>query len=101
MTWRDFKDLASRSASDRVWHDKAFNIAKNQKHNGYQRGITLVVYRFFNNKSAGTSTHTGTGINFENQQLTKELHKPNIKTFKKRIVYLSLKNNFCRYAINK
>ena len=31
MDYGDFKDLTRRAASDKVWHDKAFNIAKNQK----------------------------------------------------------------------
>ena len=29
MAYRDFKDLARRTASDNVLRDKAFNIAKN------------------------------------------------------------------------
>ena len=29
MAYRDFKDLPRRTASDKVLHDKAFNIAKN------------------------------------------------------------------------
>ena len=33
-------------------------------------------------KSAGASTHTETGINFEKQQLAEELHKPIIRRFK-------------------
>ena len=31
MTY-DFKDLTRRTASDRILHDKAFNIAKNPKY---------------------------------------------------------------------
>ena len=32
----DFKDLATRrTASDKILHDKAFNIAKNPKHGDY------------------------------------------------------------------
>ena len=47
MTYGDFKDLARRTASDKVLRDKAFNIAKNPKHDGCQRGISSVVYNFF------------------------------------------------------
>ena len=43
----DFKDLTSKTASEKVLHDKAFNIAKNPKHDGYQRGLTSMVYKFF------------------------------------------------------
>ena len=39
MTYGDFKDLASRTASDNVLRDTAFNIAKNPKYNGCQRGL--------------------------------------------------------------
>ena len=31
-----FKDLAERTASDRLLTDKAFNSAKNPKYDGYQ-----------------------------------------------------------------
>ena len=30
--------------------DKAFNIAKNPKYDGYQRGLASVVYKLFDNK---------------------------------------------------
>ena len=32
--------------------DKAFNIAKNSKYDGYQRGLASVVYKFFGKRSA-------------------------------------------------
>ena len=44
MTYGDFKHLARRTASDKVLWDKAFNIAKNPKYDGYQRGIASMVY---------------------------------------------------------
>ena len=51
MTYGDFKALAKRTASDKVLRDKAFNIAKNQKYDGYQRGLASMVYNFFDRKS--------------------------------------------------
>ena len=36
MAYGDFKYLARRTASDNVLRDKAFNIAKNPKHDRYQ-----------------------------------------------------------------
>ena len=39
MAYGDFKHLPWRTASDKVSLDKAFNIAKNPKHDGYQRGL--------------------------------------------------------------
>ena len=36
MAYGDFNDLTSRTAADKVLCDKAFNIAKDSKHDGYQ-----------------------------------------------------------------
>ena len=50
MGYGDFKDLTGRTASDKILRDKAFNIAKNLKCGGYQRGLVLMVYIFFEKK---------------------------------------------------
>ena len=42
------KDLAKRTQSVKVLRDKAFKIAINPKYDGYQRGLTSMVYKFFN-----------------------------------------------------
>ena len=47
MAYGDFKDLARRTASNKVLRDKAFNIAKNPKYDGYQRGLAFMVYKIF------------------------------------------------------
>ena len=78
MAYRDFKDLARRTASDKVLRDKAFNIAKNPKYDGYQRGLASVVYKFFNKKPASGSGVANNEIK-QNLQLAEELHKPIIK----------------------
>ena len=46
MAYGDFKDLTRRTASDNVLRDNAFNIAKNPKYDGYQRGLASMVYKF-------------------------------------------------------
>ena len=46
MAYEDFKYLA-RTASDEVLKDKIFNIAKNLKYDGYQRGRACMVYKLF------------------------------------------------------
>ena len=51
MAYGDFKDLAKRTASDKVLRDKTFNIAKNPKDDGYQRGLASMVYNFLIKKS--------------------------------------------------
>ena len=37
MAYGDFKDLAKRTAADKVLRDKAFHIAKDPKYDGYHR----------------------------------------------------------------
>ena len=44
MSYGDFKDLPRRSAADKVLHDKAFNLSKNPKYDGYLRGLGSMFY---------------------------------------------------------
>ena len=53
MAYGDFKNLVKRRASDKILRDKAFNIAKNPKYDGYQRGLASMVYNFFDKKTSG------------------------------------------------
>ena len=89
MAYGDFKDLPKRTAADKVRRDKAFKIASDQKYDDYQRGLASMVYKFFDKKSQGK----GLANNKENIQLADELHKPIIRTFKKRKVYSSFRDN--------
>ena len=50
MAYEEFKYLTRRTASDKILLDKAFNIAKYPKYDGYQRALTSMVYKFFNKK---------------------------------------------------
>ena len=50
MGYGDFKNLTRRTAADKVLRDKAFNIAKDSKYDGYQRGPALMVYKCFDKK---------------------------------------------------
>ena len=84
-----FKDLAKRTAADKVLRDKAFKIASDQEYDGYQRGLASMVYKFFDKSSQGS----GLANYKENIQLTDELHKPVIRKFKKRKVYSSFRDN--------
>ena len=54
MAYGDFKDLARRTASDKVLKDKAFNITKNPKYDGYQKGLGSMLYKFFDKKLKGS-----------------------------------------------
>ena len=48
----EFKNLPRRTASDKMLHVKVYNIAKNKKYDGYQRGLVSMVYKFFDKKSS-------------------------------------------------
>ena len=48
----DFKDLARRTASDKILRNKTFHIAKNHKYDRYQNRFASIVYKFFNKKSS-------------------------------------------------
>ena len=50
MVYGDFKNLAKIAGLDKVLRDKAFNIAKNHKYDGYQRSLAFMVYNFFDKK---------------------------------------------------
>ena len=89
MAYGDFKDLARRTAADKVLRNKAFKIASDQKYDGYQRGLASMVFKFFDKKSSGGMIAN----NKENIQLSDELHKPTIKKFRKRKVYSSFRDN--------
>ena len=39
----DLKGLTKRTASHKILRDKEFNIAKNPKYDGYQRGLASIV----------------------------------------------------------
>ena len=47
MAYGDFKDLTRRTASDKILHDKALNIARNRKYDAYQRRLASMVYKYF------------------------------------------------------
>ena len=85
-----FKDLKRRIAADKVLRHKAFNLAKNAKYEGYQRGFASMVYKFFDKETSG-----GTVKNeiISNKELAEELHKPIIRKSKKRKVHLPFTGN--------
>ena len=104
MGYGDFKDLKKRTASDKILRDKVFNIAKNPKYDGCQRGLGSMVYKFFDKKSTSLTdkSASGSGINIPlefNEQLAKELHKPIIRKLEKRKVYSGFKDNICIFRV--
>ena len=79
MAYSKLKDLVRRTESVKVVRDKAFEIAKNPKYDGYQRGLASVVYKFFDKKSSGSGVATE-----PNYQLANELHRQIIRKFKRK-----------------
>ena len=86
MAFGDFKDLPRRTVSDRILHNEALDNAENPKYDGYQRGLSSMVYIFFDKEASGSGV-----INeiMSNEELAEELHKPIIKKSEKRKVHSS------------
>ena len=92
--YSDSKDLIKRTVADKILKKKAFDIAKDPKYDGYQRGLASMVYKFCDKKSKGSGAkHVNTKLMPQNEQLANELHKPIITKFKKRKVYSAFKGN--------
>ena len=47
MAYGDFKDSIRRIAFGKLILDKAFRIAKNLKHDDYQKDLASMVYKFY------------------------------------------------------
>ena len=89
MAYRDFKNLARWTASDKVLRDKAFNIGKNPKYDG---NLFLWFTNCFNKKSADSSLNMHAN-NKPPLDLAEELQKPIIRKFIKRTVHSRFKDN--------
>ena len=74
---------------DKILKNKAFDISKDPKYDGYQRGLASIVYKFFDSKVSGS----GAKLIPQNKQLANELHKPIVRKFDKRKVYSTFKDN--------
>ena len=92
--YSDSKDLTKRTAADKILRNRAFNIAKDPKYDGYQRGLASMVCKVLDKKSQGSGArHVNTKLAPQNQQLAEELHKPIIRKFEKRKVHAAYKDN--------
>ena len=49
--YSDSKDLAKRTISDKILKERAYEIARNCKYDGYQRALASMVYKFFDEKT--------------------------------------------------
>ena len=80
MAYGDFRVLKKITAANKVLRDKAFNIAKDPKYDGYQRGLASMVYKCFDKKTKGSGVTTLANKSAiksipQNEQLADELHK--------------------------
>ena len=84
----------------RIVRYKAFGIAKNPKYDGYQCGLSSMIYNVFNKRTSGSAIKNG---NISNKELAQELHKPIIKNFNSTIrfyrQYFGCRSS--RYVIDK
>ena len=87
--YSDSKDLTKRTVADKILKNRAFDIAKDPKYDGYQRGLASMVYKFFDSKVSGS----GAKLIPENGQLANEHHKLIIRKFEKIRVYSTFKDN--------
>ena len=61
-----------RAASDKILRGKAFNIAKNPRYDGYQRGLASMVYKIFDKETSGSGIKNE---NVSNNDLLENLRK--------------------------
>ena len=81
INYENFKHLPRITASDKVLRDKAFNISRNPKHDGYQQELASMLYKFFD-KNISDGAIKGTIIS--NQKLAEKLHKAIIRKLGKK-----------------
>ena len=64
----DTKELAGRTISDKILRDRAYEIARNNGYDIYQRALEIIVYKLFDTK-------TGSGISVNEQLVKYYMHK--------------------------
>ena len=84
--YSDSKNLNKRTAPDKILRDKAYEIAKDPKYYGSERGLASMVYKSFDKKTKGSGITTlankcAIKSTPENKQLAEELHIPIITKF--------------------
>ena len=66
--------------------DITYETARHPNFDGYQRELASMAYKIFDKKTGSEAS--------VNKDLTEELHKPVIKKFKRRKIYMRFKVNF-------
>ena len=71
---------SSKTATHKLLHDKAFNIAKSPKTVGYKRRLASMIYIFLIKNNSDVTVKNQI---MSNKELAAELHKPIIKKIQK------------------
>ena len=99
MAYGGFNNLPRRPSYVKLLRDKAFDIAKNPKCDGYQRGLTSMVYEFFHKKFVNINRRATINncVSYKKHlsDLTEKLHMPITRTIEKRKVYWSFRDLGC------
>ena len=74
--------------------DKAFEIARNRKYDGYQRVLASMVYTFFDQKTGSGAIATSKEGVSVNEKLAEKFLKPVIKKFKRKMCMRDLETIF-------
>ena len=81
--YSDSKDLTKRTTADKNLKNRAFDIAKDPKYDGYQRGLASMIYKFFDSKVSGS----GAKLIPENEQLANELINQLLENLGKKSIF--------------
>ena len=73
MGYGDLKNLARRTAADKVLRDKAFSIAKDPKYDGYQGGLASMVYKFLDKMTASLTDKSAAGSGIKSMPQNEQL----------------------------
>ena len=107
VSFKYFVTDCRKTASDKVLHDKAFDIAKTPKYDGYQHRLAAMVYKFFSKKSSSANTSAirvqpetlaGGAARSEimsNRKLAEELHKSVVSKIEKQKLHSSFIDKIC------
>ena len=79
-----------RGSISEILKERSNETALNSKYDGKQRGLASMVYRFFDKKRPGVTIKARGNVN---EAVAQELHKPEIKKFKRTKVYLKFEDN--------
>ena len=79
---QEIQDIFTDKVADKFLRDKALNIPKDPKYDGYQIGLASMVYKFFDKKFSAS----GIKSMQQNEQVAEELHKPIIRQLKKKCI---------------